>query len=239
MESLELLKVSDLHLSYGEIKALRGISIRVEDGELVAIIGANGAGKTSILRAVMGLEKIDKGEIFFSGEDITDMEPFERARKGVRMVPEGARVFSDLTVEENLRVGAFPLKDRFEIDRRMREVFELFPVLAERKEQLAGTMSGGERQMLSLGRALMAKPRLLMIDEASLGLMPILVEKIYEVIKELRRNGMTILLVEQNARQALKVADRGYVLETGRIVFEGCSEELRANPVVKKAYLGG
>ncbi len=239
MKSLELLNVHNLHLSYGEIKALRGVSIRVEDGELVTIIGANGAGKTSILRSIMGLERIESGRIFFKGEDISRLEPFKRARMGIRMVPEGARVFPDLTVEENLRVGAFPLVDRSEVGRRMDEVFELFPVLGERKEQLAGTMSGGERQMLSLGRALMAKPKLLMVDEASLGLMPILVEKIYEVIGELKRRGMTILLVEQNARQALKVADRGYVLETGRIVLEGSSEELRVNPMVKKAYLGG
>ncbi len=239
MKSLELLNVFDLHLSYGEIKALRGISIKVKDGELVTIIGANGAGKTSILRSIMGLERIESGGIFFKGEDISRLEPFKRARMGIRMVPEGARVFPDLTVEENLRVGAFPLVDRSEVKKRMDEVFELFPVLRERREQLAGTMSGGERQMLSLGRALMAKPKLLMVDEASLGLMPILVEKIYEVIGELKRRGMTILLVEQNARQALKVADRGYVLETGRIVLEGSSEELRVNPMVKKAYLGG
>ncbi len=239
MKSLELLNVFDLHLSYGEIKALRGISIKVKDGELVTIIGANGAGKTSILRSIMGLERIESGGIFFKGEDISRLESFKRARMGIRMVPEGARVFPDLTVEENLRVGAFPLVDRSEVKKRMDEVFELFPVLRERREQLAGTMSGGERQMLSLGRALMAKPKLLMVDEASLGLMPILVEKIYEVIGELKRRGMTILLVEQNARQALKVADRGYVLETGRIVLEGSSEGLRTNPMVKKAYLGG
>jgi len=236
---LALLEVIDLHLSYGKIRALRGISLRVEEGELVTVIGANGAGKTSILRSIMGLERVESGDIYFDGVRINKLEPYLRARSGIRMVPEGARVFPDLTVEENLRVGAFPVKDRKELVERMSWIFEIFPVLKERKDQLAGTMSGGERQMLSLGRALMSKPRLLMIDEASLGLMPILVDKIYEAIRELKRRGVTILLVEQNARQALKVADRGYVLETGRVVLEGSVKDLLESPLVKRAYLGG
>lgn len=239
MRSLALLELLDVHLSYGKIKALKGVSIVVNEGELVTIIGANGAGKTSILRSIMGLEKVERGEILLEGRSINGMEPHIRARLGIRMVPEGARVFPDLTVEENLRVGAFPVTDKKEVELRMKEVFDIFPVLKERKSQLAGTMSGGERQMLSLGRALMASPRLLMIDEASLGLMPILVEKIYDAIEKLKGRGITILLVEQNARQALKVADRVYVLETGHVVLEGTPKELYDNPIVKRAYLGG
>lgn len=239
VRKLSLLELRNVHLSYGKIKALKGVSIRVEEGELVTIIGANGAGKTSILRSIMGLERVEEGEIFLDGRLLNGIAPHMRAKLGIRMVPEGARVFPDLTVEENLRVGAFPTTEKKELEMRMGEVFELFPVLRERRAQLAGTMSGGERQMLSLGRALMAKPKLLMIDEASLGLMPILVDKIYDSISELKRKGMTILLVEQNARQALKVADRGYVLETGHIVLEGSARELADNPMVKRAYLGG
>ncbi|MCS7233051.1 MAG: ABC transporter ATP-binding protein [Synergistetes bacterium] len=236
---MPLLELLDVHLSYGKIKALKGVSIKIEQGELVTIIGANGAGKTSILRSIMGLERIEKGEIFLEGKLINGMAPHLRAQLGIRMVPEGARVFPDLTVEENLRVGALPITDKKELRMRMDKIFEVFPALKERVNQLAGTMSGGERQMLSLGRALMSNPKLLMIDEASLGLMPILVEKIYEAIMELKRRGITILLVEQNARQALKVADRGYVLETGQIVLEGSAKELSDNPMVKRAYLGG
>lgn len=239
MRKLPLLELLDVHLSYGKIKALKGVSIKIEQGELVTIIGANGAGKTSILRSIMGLERIEKGEIFLEGKLINGMAPHLRAQLGIRMVPEGARVFPDLTVEENLRIGALPITDKKELRMRMDKIFEVFPALKERVNQLAGTMSGGERQMLSLGRALMSNPKLLMIDEASLGLMPILVEKIYEAIMELKRRGITILLVEQNARQALKVADRGYVLETGQIVLEGSAKELSDNPMVKRAYLGG
>lgn len=239
MRSLALLELLDVHLSYGKIKALKGVSIKVNEGELVTIIGANGAGKTSILRSIMGLERIERGEILLEEKLINGMAPHLRAQLGIRMVPEGARVFPDLTVEENLRIGAFPVTDKREVELRMGEVFEIFPVLKERRGQLAGTMSGGERQMLSLGRALMSNPKLLMIDEASLGLMPILVEKIYDAIGKLKGKGITILLVEQNARQALKVADRGYVLETGKIVLEGNAKELADNPLVKRAYLGG
>lgn len=236
---MALLELLDVHLSYGKIKALKGVSIKVNEGELVTIIGANGAGKTSILRSIMGLERIERGEILLEEKLINGMAPHLRAQLGIRMVPEGARVFPDLTVEENLRIGAFPVTDKREVELRMGEVFEIFPVLKERRGQLAGTMSGGERQMLSLGRALMSNPKLLMIDEASLGLMPILVEKIYDAIGKLKGKGITILLVEQNARQALKVADRGYVLETGKIVLEGNAKELADNPLVKRAYLGG
>lgn len=239
VRSLALLELLDVHLSYGKIKALKGVSIKVNEGELVTIIGANGAGKTSILRSIMGLERIERGEILLEEKLINGMAPHLRAQLGIRMVPEGARVFPDLTVEENLRIGAFPVTDKREVELRMGEVFEIFPVLKERRGQLAGTMSGGERQMLSLGRALMSNPKLLMIDEASLGLMPILVEKIYDAIGKLKGKGITILLVEQNARQALKVADRGYVLETGKIVLEGNAKELADNPLVKRAYLGG
>jgi branched-chain amino acid transport system ATP-binding protein len=206
---------------------------------LVTIIGANGAGKSTILRAVMGLVKCRKGEIFFKGENITVSPPHHRARLGISLVPEGRRIFPDLTVAENLIMGAYIQEDRKAIPSRMEEAFGLFPVLKERRNQVGKTLSGGEQQMLAIARALMSRPRVILMDEVSLGLMPIYVEETFKVIQNLHRQGVTILLVEQNARKALAAADRGYVLETGEIVLSDQAEQLALNPQVKKAYLGG
>jgi len=234
-----MLEVRDIEVAYGEIVALKGISFTVKEGELVTIIGANGAGKTTILRSVMGLARCRKGAIFFRGKDITQSPPHDRARLGISPVPEGRRVFPDLTVAENLLMGAYALEDRKATSDRMEQAFSLFPILRERQAQVGKTLSGGEQQMLAIARALMAQPRVILMDEVSLGLMPIYVEETFRVIRDLHRNGVTILLVEQNARKALAAADRGYVLETGQIVLSGPSQELSTNPQVKKAYLGG
>ncbi|HXZ34844.1 MAG TPA: ABC transporter ATP-binding protein [Thermodesulfobacteriota bacterium] len=234
-----MLEVRDIEVAYGEILALKGISFTVKEGELVTIIGANGAGKTTILRAVMGLARCRKGAILFRGKDITQSPPHDRARLGISPVPEGRRVFPDLTVAENLLMGAYALEDRKATSDRMEQAFSLFPILRERQAQVGKTLSGGEQQMLAIARALMAQPRVILMDEVSLGLMPIYVEETFRVIRDLHRNGVTILLVEQNARKALAAADRGYVLETGQIVLSGPSQELSTNPQVKKAYLGG
>jgi len=234
-----MLEVRDIEVAYGEILALKGISFTVKEGELVTIIGANGAGKTTILRAVMGLARCRKGAILFRGKDITQSPPHDRARLGISPVPEGRRVFPDLTVAENLLMGAYTLEDRKATSDRMEQAFSLFPILRERQAQVGKTLSGGEQQMLAIARALMAQPRVILMDEVSLGLMPIYVEETFRVIRDLHRNGVTILLVEQNARKALAAADRGYVLETGQIVLSGPSQELSTNPQVKKAYLGG
>jgi branched-chain amino acid transport system ATP-binding protein len=228
-----------MEVSYGEFLALRGITFTVREGELVTIIGANGAGKSTILRAVMGLVKCRKGEIFFKGENITVSLPHHRARLGISLVPEGRRIFPDLTVAENLIMGAYIQEDRKAIPSRMEEAFGLFPVLKERRNQVGKTLSGGEQQMLAIARALMSRPRVILMDEVSLGLMPIYVEETFKVIQNLHRQGVTILLVEQNARKALAAADRGYVLETGEIVLSDQAEQLALNPQVKKAYLGG
>jgi branched-chain amino acid transport system ATP-binding protein len=228
-----------MEVSYGEFLALGGISFTVKEGELVTIIGANGAGKSTILRAVMGLVKCRKGEIFFKGENITVSPPHHRARLGISLVPEGRRIFPDLTVAENLIMGAYVQEDRKAIPSRMEEAFGLFPVLKERRNQVGKTLSGGEQQMLAIARALMSRPRVILMDEVSLGLMPIYVEETFKVIRNLHREGVTILLVEQNARKALAAADRGYVLETGEIVLSDQAEQLALNPQVKKAYLGG
>jgi branched-chain amino acid transport system ATP-binding protein len=228
-----------MEVSYGEFLALRGISFTVEEGELVTIIGANGAGKSTILRAVMGLVKCRKGEILFKGEAITLSPPHHRARLGISLVPEGRRIFPDLTVAENLIMGGYVQEDRKAVQSRMEEAFGLFPVLKERQNQVGKTLSGGEQQMLAIGRALMSGPRVVLMDEVSLGLMPIYVEETFKVIQNLHRQGVTILLVEQNARKALAAADRGYVLETGEIVLSDQAEKLALNPQVKKAYLGG
>jgi branched-chain amino acid transport system ATP-binding protein len=228
-----------MEVSYGEFLALGGISFTVKEGELVTIIGANGAGKSTILRAVMGLVKCRKGKIFFKGEDITLSPPHHRARLGVSLVPEGRKIFPDLTVAENLIMGAYVQGDRKAIPSRMEEAFGLFPVLKERRNQVGKTLSGGEQQMLAIARALMSRPRVILMDEVSLGLMPIYVEETFKVIQNLHREGVTILLVEQNARKALAAADRGYVLETGEIVLSDQAEQLVLNPQVKKAYLGG
>jgi branched-chain amino acid transport system ATP-binding protein len=234
-----MLEVRGIEVSYGEFLALRGISFKVDEGELVTIIGANGAGKSTTLRAVMGLVRCRKGEILFEGEDITSKPSHVRARLGISLVPEGRKVFPDLTVAENLLMGAYIQNDPKLIQSAMEEAFSLFPVLKERQGQVGKTLSGGEQQMLAIARALMSRPRVILMDEISLGLMPIYVEETFRVIKNLHRQGVTILLVEQNARKALSAADRGYVLETGEIVLSDSSEKLSINPQVKKAYLGG
>ncbi len=234
-----MLEAREMEVSYGEFLALRGIHFTVKEGELVTIIGANGAGKSTILRAVMGLVKCRRGGIFFKGENITLSPPHRRARLGISLVPEGRKIFPDLTVAENLIMGAYVQEDRKAIPSRMEEAFALFPVLKERRNQVGKTLSGGEQQMLAIARALMSGPRVILMDEVSLGLMPIYVEETFKVIRNLHRQGVTILLVEQNARKALAAADRGYVLETGEIVLSDQAEKLAGNPQVKKAYLGG
>lgn len=232
-----MLNVSDVHVYYGAIHAVKGVSFTVQDGEIVALIGANGAGKSTILKTISGLMHPRIGSINFMGQDISKASAYKLVREGLAHVPEGRRIFLQMTVQENLEMGAFTQKDvsKEELDR----VFQQFPRLKERRKQVAGTLSGGEQQMLAMGRALMSKPKLMMLDEPSMGLAPILVEQIFDIIKELHKNGTTILLVEQNASMALEVADRAYVLETGRITMEGTGAELANSPDVKKAYLGG
>jgi len=234
-----MLEVRGIEVSYGEFLALRGISFTVNEGELVTIIGANGAGKSTILRAVMGLVKCRKGEIFFHGVDMTRSPSHQRACLGISLVPEGRKIFPDLTVAENLLMGAYIQRERKTVQSSMEEAFSLFPVLKERQNQVGKTLSGGEQQMLAIARSLMSRPRVVLMDEVSLGLMPIYVEETFKVIKNLHRQGVTILLVEQNARKALSAADRGYVLETGEIVLSDEAEKLALNPRVKNAYLGG
>jgi len=234
-----MLEVRGIEVSYGEFLALRGISFTVNEGELVTIIGANGAGKSTILRAVMGLVKCRKGEIFFHGVDMTKSPSHQRACLGISLVPEGRKIFPDLTVAENLLMGAYIQRERKTVQSSMEEAFSLFPVLKERQNQVGKTLSGGEQQMLAIARSLMSRPRVVLMDEVSLGLMPIYVEETFKVIKNLHRQGVTILLVEQNARKALSAADRGYVLETGEIVLSDEAEKLALNPRVKNAYLGG
>jgi branched-chain amino acid transport system ATP-binding protein len=234
-----VLEVRGIEVSYGEFLALKGISFTVYEGELVTIIGANGAGKSTILRAVMGLVKCRKGEIFFQGGDITLSPAHQRARLGISLVPEGRKIFSDLTVSENLLMGAYIQGERKTIQSCMEEAYNLFPVLRERQNQVGKTLSGGEQQMLAIARALMSRPRVILMDEISLGLMPLYVEETFKVIQNLNHRGVTILLVEQNARKALAAANRGYVLETGEIVLSGEAGKLALNPQIKKAYLGG
>ncbi len=234
-----LLRVENLHVSYGAIKALRGISFEIREGEIVTLIGANGAGKSTTLRAISRLIPIDKGAIIFDGIDLRNIPPHKVVEMGISHVPEGRGIFANLTVIENLKLATWARKDSKEIKRDYERVFTLFPRLAERKNQLAGTLSGGEQQMLAIGRALMSRGRLMLLDEPSMGLAPVLVREIFNVLREINEQGTTILLVEQNARQALRLAHRGYVLETGTIVLSGTSEELVNNPEVKKAYLGG
>ena len=236
---MSLLKVTDLKVNYGGIEALKGISFAVKEGEIVTLIGANGAGKSTSLRCISGLVPVKGGAIEFAGEDITGMDPQKIVSRGIAMVPEGRRVFPNLTVVENLKIGAYLRKDEAGIRKDMDHVYDLFPRLKEREKQVAGTLSGGEQQMLAMGRALMSRPKLLMLDEPSMGLAPILVEQIFKIIQTLHEAGTTILLVEQNAQAALSIADRGYVLETGKIVTSGTGTELLASPEIKKAYLGG
>ena len=234
-----MLEVRNVEVAYGEFLALKGISFTVNEGELVTIIGANGAGKSSILRAIMGLVRCQKGEILFRGKPVTRVSSHQRARLGISLVPEGRRIFPDLTVEENLAMGSYLIRDRKTIEKNRERAFEIFPVLRERQNQMGKTLSGGEQQMLAIARSLMAEPRLILMDEVSLGLMPIYVEETFKIIDRLHRQGVTILLVEQNARKALASADRGYVLETGEIILSDQAERLAQNPQVKKAYLGG
>jgi branched-chain amino acid transport system ATP-binding protein len=235
---MPLLEVHDLHTFYGNIEALKGVSLTVEEGEVVTLIGSNGAGKSTTLRSISGLTPPREGSIKFDGTEIGEVPPQEIVQMGISQSPEGRHVFSRMTVRENLDLGAYLRKDRSDIDRDMERVFALFPRLKERERQKGGTMSGGEQQMLAIGRALMANPKLLLLDEPSMGIAPILVERIYETIAEINRQGTTILLVEQNANYALGVSKRGYVLETGQIALEDESPKLLTNPDVQKAYLG-
>jgi branched-chain amino acid transport system ATP-binding protein len=233
-----LLQLEDVVLTYGKIEALHGLSLEVEEGEVVALIGANGAGKTSTMRAVSGVRGIHSGKIIFQGEDITRLRADQRVRKGLCLAPEGRGIFPGMSVVENLDMGAYTRRDKAEISKDFERVFGLFPRLDERKRQIAGTMSGGEQQMLAIGRALMARPKLLCLDEPSMGLAPMLIQQIFSIISEIAEQGTTILVVEQNAKQALSRADRAYVLETGNIVKTGSGASLLDDPSIREAYLG-
>lgn len=233
-----MLSLADIWMHYGSVAAVKGISIEVGDGEIVTLIGANGAGKTTTLRAVSGLHRPTKGRITFEGQDIAASTPEELTARGIAMVPEGRRVFPHMTVMENLEMGAYLRRDRLQMRRDLDEVFDHFPVLLERRRQLAGTLSGGQQQMLAMGRALMSGPKLMLLDEPSLGLSPIMSQEIAKIIRELHARGRTIVLVEQNARLALRLAQHGYLLETGRIALYGAAEDLRHDPKVRETYLG-
>ena len=235
---MSILVIDNIHTYYGKIQALKGISVEVEEGEIVTLIGANGAGKTTTLRTISGLLQPRHGTILFEGEDLSKYAAHEIVFKGVAMVPEGRGIFTRLSVQENLDMGAYTRNDKASIAKDLDLVFTLFPRMKERRKQVAGTLSGGEQQMLATGRALMAHPRLLLLDEPSMGLAPILVESTFETIKTINDEGTTILLVEQNATMALSVADRGYVLQTGEIVLNDTAENLKQNEMVQKAYLG-
>ncbi|PXV87736.1 amino acid/amide ABC transporter ATP-binding protein 2 (HAAT family) [Lachnotalea glycerini] len=235
---MAMLQVTDLEVSYGMIQAIKGISFDVKQGEVIALIGANGAGKTTILHTVTGLLKSKSGKIEFEGKDITKLAGNKIVSLGMAHVPEGRRVFADLSVLENLRLGAYTRKDKQEIEDTLQMIYKRFPRLEERKSQLAGTLSGGEQQMLAMGRALMSHPKIILMDEPSMGLSPIFVSEIFDIIKEISAGGTTVLVVEQNAKKALSIANRAYVLETGKIVLNGAAKELLENDSVKKAYLG-
>ena len=235
---MALLEVDGIETYYGNIRALKGVSLTVEEGEIVTLIGSNGAGKSTTLRTISGLSPARKGVVRFDGKDITALPAQEIVSLGVAQSPEGRHCFQRMTVRENLDLGAYLRRDKSGINDDMDQIFDLFPRLKEREKQKAGTMSGGEQQMLAIGRALMAKPKLLLLDEPSMGIAPILVDRIYETIQEINRQGMTILLVEQNANYALGVSKRGYVLETGAVALTDASDKLRTNPDVQKAYLG-
>lgn len=235
---MTLLDVNDIHAYYGNIHALKGISLRVNEGEIVSLIGANGAGKSTTLRVIAGLLQPRFGSIMLNGEDLNQYKAHQLVGKGIAMVPEGRGVFARLSVSENLEMGAYHRRDRDGIARDLKHVFELFPRLEERRNQVAGTLSGGEQQMLAIGRALMSRPNIMLMDEPSMGLAPLLVETIFHIIAEINGDGTTILLVEQNAQMALQVAHRGYVLQTGEIVLQDKASALQKNPMVKKVYLG-
>ena len=236
---MHMLKIKNLNVYYGHIHAIKGISLRVEEGEIVSLIGANGAGKTTTMQTISGLLRAKSGSIDFMGRNLMKTEPHKIVELGIAQVLEGRRVFANLTVKENIQMGSYTVKDSLEGLRQARkDIYDKFPRLRERKEQLAGTLSGGEQQMLAMGRALMTRPRLLILDEPSMGLSPIFVNEIFDIIKEVSKGGTTVLLVEQNAKKALSIADRAYVLETGRIVLEGAADVLMNDDSVKKAYLG-
>lgn|SRR5574341_585143 len=235
---MAMLKVDNIHTYYGNIHALKGISLHIEQGEIVTLIGANGAGKTTTLRTISGLLKPREGSVLLDGQDLSSYSAHEVVFKGLSMVPEGRGIFSRLTVTENLEMGAYSVNDRRALTENFDRVFTLFPRLKERRNQVAGTLSGGEQQMLATGRALMARPRILLMDEPSMGLAPVLVEAIFDTIQQINKAGLTILLVEQNALMALSVADRGYVLQTGEIVLAETAQNLKNNAMVQKAYLG-
>ena len=235
---MAMLQVTDLKVNYGVIQAIKGVSFEVNEGEVIALIGANGAGKTTILHTVTGLIAPKSGKIEFEGKDITKMPAHKIVTLGMAHVPEGRRVFADLSVYENLLMGAFTRKDKDEIAKTLEMVYKRFPRLKERKNQVAGTLSGGEQQMLAMGRALMSHPKILLMDEPSMGLSPLFVNEIFDIIKEVSASGTTVLLVEQNAKKALSIADRAYVLETGNIVLSGDAKEMMNNESIKKAYLG-
>ena len=235
---MAMLQVTDLKVNYGVIQAIKGVSFEVNEGEVIALIGANGAGKTTILHTVTGLIAPKSGKIEFEGKDITKMPAHKIVTLGMAHVPEGRRVFADLSVYENLLMGAFTRKDKNEIEESLANVYKRFPRLRERKNQVAGTLSGGEQQMLAMGRALMSHPKILLMDEPSMGLSPLFVNEIFDIIKEVSASGTTVLLVEQNAKKALSIADRAYVLETGKIVLDAAADVLMNDPSIKKAYLG-
>ena len=235
---MAMLEIKDLKVSYGMIQAIKGISFEVNKGEVIALIGANGAGKTTILHTITGLLNADSGSVTYEGKDITRMPGHKIVSLGIAHVPEGRRVFANMTVLQNLKLGAYTRKDKTEITETLEMVYTRFPRLKERKNQLAGTLSGGEQQMLAMGRALMSHPQIILMDEPSMGLSPIFVNEIFDIIEEVSKSGTTVLLVEQNAKKALSIADRAYVLETGNIVREGKASELLNNDSIKKAYLG-
>ena len=234
-----MLKVNDLVVRYGMIEAIKGISFEVDDGQIVTLIGANGAGKTTTMHTISGLIEPYSGSIFFNDKELSKLPPHKIVLEGVAQCPERRRVFASQTVEENLLLGAYTRKDKDEIKKDLDNVYDLFPRLLERKKQLAGTLSGGEQQMLAMGRALMAKPKIMLLDEPSMGLSPLLVKEIFNIIKDINSQGVTVLLVEQNAKMALGIADKAYVLETGKIVMSGTGKQLLDSDDIKKAYLGG
>ena len=235
---MAMLEIKDLEVYYGMIQAIKGVSFEVNEGEVIALIGANGAGKTTILHTITGLLEAKQGSVSFDGKDITKIPAHKIVSMGMAHVPEGRRVFANLTVLQNLKMGAYTRKDKDEIDETMHTVYKRFPRLEERQNQLAGTLSGGEQQMLAMGRALMSHPRIILMDEPSMGLSPIFVNEIFDIIKEVSAGGTTVLLVEQNAKKALSISNRAYVLETGKIVLSGNADDLLNNDSIKKAYLG-